>query len=176
MLTFKNTQCEGCELTFIGWKMRTIAQETAPQIALRNCSKEVEGKVRIYVILWKGVVHVINPIFFAVFCLSWGAVITMKDFSAFLDTKRYKNWTHKIGSWKYLTIWRLVLPVSSPTAPPPPAQAASFLFSTLNCSQRVLKISSCSSTWFNPCGRWQVQWRGPICSWYNLLIQPVYNR
>ena len=27
--------------------MRTIAQATAPQITLRNCSKEVEGKVSI---------------------------------------------------------------------------------------------------------------------------------
>ena len=34
--------------------MRTIAWETAPQIALRNCSKEVGEKVSIYVILVKG--------------------------------------------------------------------------------------------------------------------------
>ena len=34
--------------------MRTIAQETAFQIALRNCSEEVGGEVRIYVILEKG--------------------------------------------------------------------------------------------------------------------------
>ena len=34
--------------------MRTIAQETAFQIALRNCSKEVDGEVRIYMILEKG--------------------------------------------------------------------------------------------------------------------------
>ena len=34
--------------------MRTIVQEIAPQIALRNCSKEVEVKVKIYVILLKG--------------------------------------------------------------------------------------------------------------------------
>ena len=33
----------------------------------------------------------------------------MKDFSAFLGTTRYLG--HKIGSWKYITIWRLVLPV-----------------------------------------------------------------
>ena len=32
----------------------TAAQETAPQIALRNCSKEVGGKASIYVILVKG--------------------------------------------------------------------------------------------------------------------------
>ena len=40
-------------VSFIGGKMRTIAQETAFQIALRNCSKEVK-KVSIYVILVKG--------------------------------------------------------------------------------------------------------------------------
>ena len=34
--------------------MRTIAQETAFQRALRNCSKEVGGKVSIDVILVKG--------------------------------------------------------------------------------------------------------------------------
>ena len=34
--------------------MKAAAQETAAQIALRNCSKEVEGKDRIYVILAKG--------------------------------------------------------------------------------------------------------------------------
>ena len=34
--------------------MRTIARETAFQIALRNCSKEVGGKVIMYVMLVKG--------------------------------------------------------------------------------------------------------------------------
>ena len=34
--------------------MRTIAQETAFQRALRNCSKDVGGKVSIYVIFMKG--------------------------------------------------------------------------------------------------------------------------
>ena len=34
--------------------MRTIAWETAFQIALRNCSEELRGKVSIYVILVKG--------------------------------------------------------------------------------------------------------------------------
>ena len=33
--------------------MRTVAQETVPQIALRNCSKEVGGKDSVYVILMK---------------------------------------------------------------------------------------------------------------------------
>ena len=31
------------ELSFIWGKMRTIAQETAPQVALTDCSKEVVG-------------------------------------------------------------------------------------------------------------------------------------
>ena len=34
--------------------MKTIVQETAPQVALRNCSKEAGGTVNIYVILVKG--------------------------------------------------------------------------------------------------------------------------
>ena len=33
--------------------MKTIVQETAPQVALRNCSKEAGGTVNIYVILVK---------------------------------------------------------------------------------------------------------------------------
>ena len=84
----------------------------------------------------------------------------MKDFSAFLGMRRYKNWAHQISSWKYLTIWRPVLPVF------PRAQSAPFLLSTLNSFQGVLKISSCSSAWFNPRrGRWQV----PMAS-ANLLL------
>ena len=49
ILTEKNTQCESCELSF----MRTIVQEKEFQIALRNCSEEVGGKVSIYVSLVK---------------------------------------------------------------------------------------------------------------------------
>ena len=50
----KKAQRESCELSFIWGKMRTIARETAIQIALRNCSKEVGvRKVSIYVILVK---------------------------------------------------------------------------------------------------------------------------
>ena len=45
-------QHESCELSFIWGKMRTIAQETTFQMSLRN-SKEVGGKVSIYVILVK---------------------------------------------------------------------------------------------------------------------------
>ena len=83
------------------------------------------------------------------FCWFQGAVITMKNFSAFLDMRRCKSWAHRISSWKYLSedlSWQFF-----------PEQSASFLLSTLNSFQEVLKISSFSSTWLNPCrGRWQV--------------------
>ena len=49
-----NAQHESCELSFIWGKLRTTAQETAAQIALRNCSKEIWGMDSIYVILVKG--------------------------------------------------------------------------------------------------------------------------
>ena len=140
----KNVQCESCELGFTWGKMKTAAWETTPQIALKNCSKEVGGERQ----------YSFSRSFLLV---SWNfllvtrkRVITMKDFSAFLDMKRYKNWAHKIGSWKCLSgnlsFWFF-----------PRAQSASFPFSILNSFQGVLKFSSYNSMWFNPCrGRWQV--------------------
>ena len=41
-------------IKFLRGKIRTAAWETAPQISLRDCSKEVLGKDNIYVILVKG--------------------------------------------------------------------------------------------------------------------------
>ena len=43
--------------------MRTAAQKTAPQIALRDCSKDIGGKDIVYVILVERL-HTIKPIFF----------------------------------------------------------------------------------------------------------------
>ena len=45
------------------------------------------------------------------FCHLWETICTMKNFSTFLDMRRYKNWAHKISSWVYPTIWRPVLAV-----------------------------------------------------------------
>ena len=56
---------------------------------------------------------------------------------------------------KILSIWSPGLPVF------PRAQSASFLLSALSSFQGVLKVSSCSSTWVNPCGG---RWRVPICN------------
>ena len=100
----KNAQCESCELSFIWGKMWTIAWETVPQLAPRNCSKEVERKVSIHVVLVRRQYMQSSTFFWEWFYLSRGAVITVKDFSAFIDTRRYKTWAHKIGSWKYLKI------------------------------------------------------------------------
>ena len=47
-----------------------------------------------------------------------------------------RHWFHKIFSWKYLTMWRPVLPDF------PRTQIASFLISTLNSFQGKLMISS----------------------------------
>ena len=67
----------------------------------------------------------------------------MKDFNAFLDMRTYRNWVHKISSWKYLS--------EDCPAIFPWTQSPSFLLSTLNSFQGVLKIS------FNPYrGRWQL--------------------
>ena len=124
----KNTQRESCKLSLIRGKMRTLAQETASQIALRNCSKEIVGKVIMYVILVKGEYMHSRTYFFLqkVFSRSQGAGITMKNFSAFLDLRRYKNWVHKIGSWKHLSGG--LFPQSSRV------QGASFLLSALSSS------------------------------------------
>ena len=51
----KEAQCESCELSFIGGKMRAIDWETAFQGTLRNCSKEVGQKSVLYMISVKGV-------------------------------------------------------------------------------------------------------------------------
>ena len=51
----KNAQHQSSEIQFYsGTLLRTVAQETASQIVLRNCSKEVRKEVSIYVVLAKG--------------------------------------------------------------------------------------------------------------------------
>ena len=65
----KCTTCESCEFSFIWGKTRTAARETALQRALRNCSREAAGKVRIGVILVKGEYTQSSTYFFAAgFC------------------------------------------------------------------------------------------------------------
>ena len=69
-------------LVFLWGKMRTIAQETASQLVLRNCVKEVGGKVSICD-FGEGEEHAIKH-FFSFFCrrflLATRVVITRQDF------------------------------------------------------------------------------------------------
>ena len=68
--------------------MRTTACETAPQITLRNCSKEM-GEGQYIHDFGEGGVHAIKHIFFCrSFLLVTGLVVAMKDFSAFLDMRQ----------------------------------------------------------------------------------------
>ena len=76
-------------------------------------------------------------------------VITIKDFSAFLDMRRYKNWTHKMDSWKCLTIWRPVLPVPHP--PPEHDRVPHFCSLPWTPFRRCWKSAASAGTWFNPC-------------------------
>ena len=63
--------------------------------------------------------------------------------------RRCKKCTHKISFWKYLTVWRPVLPLFPRTQMPPVCSP-----SWAPC-RGCWKVSGCSD-WFNPCrGRWQ---------------------
>ena len=84
----------------------------------------------------------------------------MKDFHAFLDMQRYKNWTHKISPWKYLSE---NLSCQFPR-PCPLGQSTSFLLSTLNSFRGCWKSASAAAhdlilIEIDGKGPWQV----PIC-------------
>ena len=59
-----NAQHKSCELNFIWSKMRTAAWDTAPLIALRNCSKEPGRKDQYICDFGKGRIHAIKHILF----------------------------------------------------------------------------------------------------------------
>ena len=132
--TLKNVQSEGC---FIWGKMKIIAWKRAPQIALRNCSKEagrgrgVGGRELVFMwFWWRESTWNQAHIFCKRFLLVTGSSCHMKNFNVFLDVRRHKNRTHRISSWKYLTTWRPVcqFPQSTPWTP----------------LTGLLKVSSCS--------------------------------
>ena len=83
-------------------------------------------------------------------CWSRGAIVTMKGFSAFLDKRWCKNWPHKKTAPENIYL---------KTCPASFSKSTECLISALypNSFQRLLKISSYTSIWFNPCrGRWQL--------------------
>ena len=111
--------------------METAALEPAPQIALRNCSKEAGEKDSIYVIFGEGEIHAMKHFFqkasasLVKSSLVTRNSVTMKDFSV-LDRRRCKNWAHK-NQLLRISNYLKTFPVSFPGA-----QIASFLLLTLN--------------------------------------------
>ena len=87
-------------------------------------------------------------------CWSRGADISISYFTAFRGMRIARNWAHKILSWKYLTLWRPVLPVFPGTECLIPDLHPDFL-------PRVLKVSSCPGQWPNPVGS--------VGEWHSLL-------
>ena len=67
--------------------------------------------------------------------LDWhqGTVVTREDFSVFLDIRRYKNWAHKIDSWKYL-----IVRLNTLTETTHPGQAPKEPFAWVILQQEVL--------------------------------------
>lgn len=59
----KNTPRESCVLSFICGKMRTTAQETAFQVALKNCSNELGVEGQYISEIGEGGVHGIERLF-----------------------------------------------------------------------------------------------------------------
>ena len=72
-----------CELSFIWGRMKTVVWETAPQIALRNCSKEAGGTDSIYEILVNGEYMQSRTYFFCRnFCSSCEASASQEKYSS----------------------------------------------------------------------------------------------
>ena len=87
---------------FIGVKMKTSAKEKAPQIALRNFSKDIMGEDQYICFWWRGSSMQSSTYFTTVFLLVMRRWCHYKGFIPFLDIRRYKNWDHETSSWKYL--------------------------------------------------------------------------
>ena len=124
--------------------MRAAAWETAPQMALRDCSKEIVGEdqymwFRLRESSW-------NQVFILLY-QSQEADVTTKGFGVFLDMRKCKDWDHEISSWECLSkdllhqfSWSTECLIPHPEHP-----------------LGVLKVSSYSSTGFHPFrGRWQM--------------------
>ena len=75
----KDAQHESCELSSTWGDMRPAAQETAPQITLRNCSREVLGEGQYIQFWWRE-------------SLMWSSTYFTKDF--LLATR---SWCHHEG-------------------------------------------------------------------------------
>ena len=135
--------------------MRTAVWETAPQIALRDCAKEAVGEGQYMWFWWRGVSYNQALILQKVFW-SWGAVVTMKGFSAFLDTRMWRTDSFAFSteknaqctSWGLSFIWGNMRTAVWETAPQ---------IALRNCSKEMgLGVGGTVYMWF-----WQ---RGSTCN------------
>ena len=158
----KDAQHESGKLSFIWSKMRTVAQETAPQITLRNFSKEEDREAQY--ILVKGDFMQPSTYLTKGLLLVTKSYVTMKGFNAFLDMRRHKGWAHKISSWKYLTIRGPVLPVFLEHKVPPSPPSTPFRacqMSTAAAAQDSMPTEADG----------KCPWQAPICRWQPSLQQ-----
>ena len=79
----------------------------------------------------------------------------MKDLSVLLDMRRSKNWPHKISSWKYLTVWRRVLPVC-PEHRVPRVPSRGHCKSAAEAAQGLILVEA----------EGKCPWQVPVCSWH----------
>ena len=117
--------------------MRTVALDSAPQVALRDCSKAAGEKVSVEVILVKGEYMQSSRVFLQNVSASHKEQSSPWRILVFFRYEEIQELgSHKVVSWKYLTIWRPVLPVF------PWAQSTLFLFSTLNSFRQSRKSAA----------------------------------
>ena len=154
----------GLQVKFYLGKMRTAARKTAPQMALRNCSKEIVGEDQYIRSRWKRS-SVQSSAYF-----TKGFLLVMR------------HWYHHEGSWCFsryeemqgLGTWNQFRKISNYlktcSTNFPGTQSAPL--SMLNYSQGVLKVSSFSTTKFNLCrGRWQMPLLLLFSHWQMLLAR-----
>ena len=153
--------------------MRTATQETAPQIALRDCSKKAVGEGQYLRFWWRGSSVQPSTYFTTGFLLvtrswchqegikcfsvwrslvgyrSWGpkSRTGLSNFTFTLHLRRCKDWDHEISSWKWLSkdlFHQFPWSIEHFTLHPELLQGMS-------------EVNSYSSTGFNLCrGRWQM--------------------
>ena len=139
LLTKKDAQHESFKLSFIWDKMRTAAWETAPQIALRDCSKQVMGEGQYIRFWWRGNSMKSSAYFIRDFLLVWVIDVIMKEFSAFLDNEEMQG----------LESWNQFLKISVRRPVPPDSLEHRAPWSSHWMPSGVLKVNSCSSIGFS---------------------------
>ena len=99
------------EVSFIWGKMRTIAWERAPQMALRDCSKEAVGEGQYIRLSWRGSSVQSSTYFTKGFLLDTRSWWHHEGIECFSRNEEIQG----LGSWNQflkISIWRLVPPAS----------------------------------------------------------------